>query len=158
MNTLLSHPPMSTTEVSSSNSIVATPKQPATNDLDTSSGQLIFKKFLEDQRFIELLLQRSLLDGNLTRVATSGPAEQAVTPSATILRWILTTLASAIVASTSTVRQFCKAPVLPCAELWEADFVVARVTGRRTSRPEEVAAGDAFSVDDMCHSDRWLRS
>jgi hypothetical protein len=158
MNTLLSHPPVSTTEPSSSDAIVATPPRPVPTDADTSRGRLIFTKFLEDQRFIELLPERSLLDSSLTRALRCVHVEPAVTPSATILRRILSTLASAAVASTRAVHQFCKASVLAYAALWEADFVVAQINASQTPGREEVSRGDAFSVDDACRGGRWLRS
>jgi hypothetical protein len=158
MNTLLSHPSVSTTEISSSDAIVATPPQPVRANANASLGRLAFTKFLEDQRFIQLLPERSLLDSSGRRAATTVPAEPTTTPSATILGRIATTLASVVGASTRAVQQFCKAPVLPYAQLWEADFLVAQLTGTQTSRREKVSAGDTFAVDDTRLSDRWLRS
>jgi hypothetical protein len=155
MNTLLSRPSVPTTEVSSSHAIVATPSR---TDADASRGRLIFKKFLGDQRFIELLLERGLPDSSARHVATRVPAEPVVTPSATIFGRIATTLASALGASTRAVHQLCKGPVLPYAQLWEADFVVAQATGRHASRRKEVSAVDSSSVDDTRRSDRWLPS
>ncbi|MBV9324351.1 MAG: hypothetical protein JO352_11240 [Chloroflexi bacterium] len=75
MNMLLSDPPVSTTEVSSSDGIVPTPPRSAPTDADTSHGRLIFTKFLEDQGFVELLLERSLLDGSAKHAATRAPGE-----------------------------------------------------------------------------------
>ena len=158
MNTLLTRPSVPTTEVSSSHAIVAAPSRPAPTDADASRGRLIFKKFLGDQRFIELLPERSLLDSSARHVATGVPAEPVVAPSATILGRIATTLAAAISASTHAVHQFCKGPVLPYAQLWEADFLVAQVTGRQASRRREVSAVDSLSDDDTWRSDRWLQS
>jgi hypothetical protein len=119
---------------------------------------LIFKKFLEDQRFIELLLERALLDSCARRVATRVLAGQGCTPSVTILGRITTTFASAVGASTRAVHKFCRAPVLPYAQLWAADFLVAQMTERQASRREELSIRDASSVDNTRRSDQWLRS
>lgn len=106
MNMLLSDRPVSTAEVSSSDAIVPTPPRSMPTDADTSHGGLIFTKFLEDQGFVELLLERSLLDGSAKRLVARAPTEPVATPSATILRRICTTLASAITARcTSSARR-----------------------------------------------------
>jgi hypothetical protein len=156
MNTLLSPSPVSDTQASSSGAIVATPAPLPPTDADTSPERLTFNKFLEDQRFIELLLERSLPHGSLTRVATRVPA-QPVAPGATILQRFTTSLAFAIGHATRAVRQFRQAPVLPYAQLWEANFLVAQVSGRHTPQCERLSAGDTFSVDGTPRSDQWLR-
>jgi hypothetical protein len=105
MNKLLSDPPVSA------------------NDADTSHGRLIFTKFLEDQGFVELLLERSLLDGSARRVVTR--ASRAGCHSKRHLSQ--TDLYDARFRNQRAVYQFCEACVLVYAQLWEADFLVARV-------------------------------
>jgi hypothetical protein len=118
---------------------------------------LSFTKFLEDQRFMELLLERSALDTTVRRDTTGTHTEAVAAPSVSILHRIVTTLTSALGTSTRAVQQFCKVPVLPYAQIWEADFLVAQVNGRRTSPREEVCPGDTFSLDETGLGDRWLR-
>jgi hypothetical protein len=69
------------------------------SDVDTSKSALIFKQFLEEQLFIELLPDRSSVDGKPSRDATTERGDTAVIQSVTILGRLVKLLGSAISAS-----------------------------------------------------------
>jgi hypothetical protein len=89
VNTLPGRPPVSSIEVPSSEALVAALHRRVRSNVDASRSALIFKRFLEDQLAIELLL-----DSKPPRDATTEPGDTFVTPSVTILSRLVKMLSS----------------------------------------------------------------
>jgi hypothetical protein len=96
MQTLASHAPVSSTDASSLEALVAALHWRVRANVDRSKSALIFKEFLEDQLCLGLLPERSSLDGKPSRNATIGRGDTAAIPSVTIRGRLLKTLGSII--------------------------------------------------------------
>jgi hypothetical protein len=97
MTTLSSDPPLSSTEVPSAEAIDPAQPKDVAADVSASNGRANFKKFLEDQAFVEVLIERSLCaDGSLRSGAFIARVESVPTPGPTGVNRVVTIMRSAI--------------------------------------------------------------
>jgi hypothetical protein len=59
------------------------------SNVDRSQSALIFKKFLEDQLYVDLQPERSSLDGKTSRDATTEPGDTVMTSRLNIFRTLV---------------------------------------------------------------------